>query len=620
MENGKEDRGTEIEGVMERLERIRRFNGPPSEFWPAFLEESSRLVGARIGFLLLRGEEGASWRKLAVWPVGNQWGGKPAGLDSRINEIADASVLQGYALEKIGKSGDKHPDGVMVGVRLKIEDERSSVAVFLLELGGELKVEEAALRLTLLADSPAVYQLGHMVGRAKNDVMKFTEALDLMTLLNAEKRYMAAAMTFCNEIASRYRCDRVSLGWIKGAYVRIQAISHMERFEKRMDVVQSLELAMEEAFDQEEEILWPKPENSRSVVRDHEAFSRDQGTRYLVSLTIRLDDKPIGVVTCERSDVAFSEEEVRGLRVLCDQSARRLGDLKRHDRWLGAKLAASTRELLAKLFGVEHTFAKLVGLILCVSLAFLVFGKLNYRVETPFILKTDDLAYLPAPFDGYIHKVNVKIGDPVKKKDTLLSLDTRELLLEESTAVANQNRYSREAAKARSQNALADMKVALALEEQAKARLDLVHYHLEHAEMRAPFAGIVVEGDLKELLGAPVKKGDVLFKVALIEKMYAELKVDERDVHEVTEGATGEIAFVSRPDLKFPIHVQRIDPVSVTEEGVNVYLLRASFPEGVSPWWRPGMSGVAKINVGKRNILWIFTHRTIDFLRIFFWW
>jgi len=32
------------------------------------------------------------------------------------------------------------------------------------------------------------------------------------------------------------------------------------------------------------------------------------------------------------------------------------------------------------------------------------------------------------------------------------------------------------------------------------------------------------------------------------------------------------------------------------------------------------MSGVAKINVGKRNIMWIFTHRTIDYLRIFFWW
>jgi biotin carboxyl carrier protein len=620
MENGQESRGTTMDDVVERLERIRRFSGPPSEFWPAFLDESSCLVNARLGFLLVRGESVDAWRKLLVWPAGSQGGAQTAALDARIQAIAETAALQGFAFEKNGKPANKRPDGVMVGVRLKIEDERSSVAVFLLEQDSELKVEEAVLRLTLLADSPAVYQLGHVVGRAKNDVVQFAEALDFMTLLNAEKRYMAAAMTFCNELASRYRCDRVSLGWIKGAYVRVQAISHMERFEKKMDVVQSLELAMEEAFDQEEEILWPKPENSRSVVRDHEAFSRDQGSRYLVSLAIRLDDKPVGVVTCERSDGPFSEEEVRGLRVLCDQSARRLEDMKRHDRWFGAKLATATRELLAKLFGVEHTSAKLVGLIVCAVLVVLIFGKINYRVEAPFILKTDNLAYLPAPFDGYIHKVNVKIGDHVKKDAPLLTLDTRELLLEQSTAIANLDRYSSEAAKARSQKALADMRVARALEEQAQARLDLVHYHLEHAELKAPFTGIVVEGDLKELLGAPVKKGDVLFKVALLEKMYAELKVNERDVHEVADGATGEIAFVSRPDLKFPIKVQRIDPVSVAEERVNVYLLRAAFTDVVSPWWRPGMSGVAKINVGKRNILWIFTHRTIDFLRIFFWW
>jgi RND family efflux transporter MFP subunit len=269
---------------------------------------------------------------------------------------------------------------------------------------------------------------------------------------------------------------------------------------------------------------------------------------------------------------------------------------------------------------VEHTFAKLVGVVTFAALAFLVFGQLNYRVEAPFILKTDDLAYLPAPFDGYIQKVHVKIGDQVKKGDPLLALDTRELLLEESTAVANLNRYGREATKARAQNALADMKVALALEEQAQARLDLVRYHLAHAELKAPFAGVVVEGDLKELLGAPVKKGDVLFKVALLANMYAELKVGERDVHEIGDVAEGEISFVSRPDLTFPIRGLRIDPVAVSEEGKNIYKVRALFPEAVSPWWRPGMSGVAKINVGKRNILWIFTHRTIDFLRIFFWW
>ena len=620
MEHAKENSRTAMDGINACLERIRHFNGPPNEFWPAFLEESARLVGAKQGFLLLKAETGDSWRRLSVWPAASHGVSQTSGLDARIDDIAETSALNGFAVEKVNNPGGPSAQAEMVAVRLKLEEERLCVAVFLLAPEAELMAAEAAVRLTLVADTPAVYQLGRMVRQAKSDVVQFAEALDLMVLLNAEKHYMAAAMTFCNELSSRYHCDRVSLGWLKGAYVRVQAISHMERFEKKMDVVQTLETAMEEAFDQDEEILWPRPEGNLAVVRDHEAFSREQGSRYIVSLPIRLDDKPVGVITCERSSEPFTEEDVRGLRVLCDQSARRLGDLKRYDRWFGARMATSIRETLAKLFGFEHTFAKLTGLVICAALAILILGELNYRVEAPFILKTDDLAYLPSPFDGYIQAAHVKVGDHVKQAAPLLSLDTSELLLEESTAIANQNRYSREAEKARAQNALADMQVARALENQATARLKLVRYHIEHAQLKAPFAGIVVEGDLQELLGAPVKKGDILFKVARIEKLYVELKVDERDVHELTLDATGEIAFVSRPDLKFPIRLERIDPVAVAEENQNVFRVRARFPEKVSNWWRPGMSGVAKINVGKRNILWIFTHRTIDFLRIFFWW
>jgi len=619
MEQIKENHNTSIDSIQDRIERIRGFSGSPGEFWPAFTEEASRLVGARLGLLLLR-EEGGGWKKFSVWPAGSQRDSLFSELDSRIDVIVAAAARRGSAQEETGASGRAQRDGAVVAVRLKLGEERLSVAVFFLAHDAELNLEEAVMRLVLLADTPAVYQLGRLVNQAKSDVVQFAEALDLMVLLNAEKRYMAAAMTFCNELSSRYRCDRVSLGWLKGAYVRAQAISHMERFEKKMDVVQTLETAMEEAFDQDEEILWPQPEGNLAVVRDHETFSREQGSKYIVSLPIRLDDKPVGVATCERSSEPFSEEEVRGLRVLCDQSARRLGDLKRHDRWFGARMLTSIRESLAKLFGFEHTFTKLMGLVVCAALAFLIFGRLNYRVEASFLLKTDDLAYIPSPFDGYIHAVHVKVGDHVEKTAPLLSLDTREILLEESTAIANQNRYSREAEKARAQNALADMKVALALEKQAKAGLKLVRYHIAHSQLKAPFSGIVVEGDLEELLGAPVKKGDVLFKVARIDKMYAELKVDERDIHELTGSATGEISFVSRPDLKFPIQVERIDPVAISEENQNVFLVRAFFPEKTSSWLRPGMSGVAKINVGKRNILWIFTHRTIDFLRIFFWW
>jgi hypothetical protein len=32
------------------------------------------------------------------------------------------------------------------------------------------------------------------------------------------------------------------------------------------------------------------------------------------------------------------------------------------------------------------------------------------------------------------------------------------------------------------------------------------------------------------------------------------------------------------------------------------------------------MSGIAKINAGERSLLWIITHRTVDFLRLKLWW
>jgi len=36
-------------------------------------------------------------------------------------------------------------------------------------------------------------------------------------------------------------------------------------------------------------------------------------------------------------------------------------------------------------------------------------------------------------------------------------------------------------------------------------------------------------------------------------------------------------------------------------------------------WWRPGMGGSARIDAGDRPLIWVLTHRTIRFLREFFW-
>ncbi len=611
-----------MDQIIENLQQIRHFTGHSGRFWPAFLEFATRLAGAGTGLLLVQGKDAGTWKKMGVWPAKDSRLLQSPELLSILERVAEASVTNRCAWDSKSLNGNKSANLVVLGIRLELDKTaRVHAAIFLLDNMSLESVEGIATRLKLVADTPGIYQRGRVARQAMNDVVQFSGALDLMVLLNAEKRYMAAAMTFVNEVASRYRCPRASLGWLDRGYVRLQAVSHMERFEKKMDIVQTLEALMEEAFDQNEEILWPPPGESSAVVRDHEAFSREQGAQFMVSVPIRLDDVPVGVLTCERAEESFSEAEVRGLRLLCEQAARRLGDLKENDRWFGARMAVAVRKRASRMLGVEHTFAKCIGLLVFGALVFLLAGNLPYRVEAPFILRSDDVRYLPAPFEGYIDEVHVKVGEQVEKGDLLLTLDTGDLLLEESAAIANKIRYLREAEKARAENELAEMKIALALADKAKAQLDLVRYHLSRAEVRAPFRGIVVEGDLEELLGASVTKGDVLFKVSRIEKMYAELEVSERDIHEVAVGASGEMAFVSQPQLKFPIEVERIDPVATAkkEEG-NVFLVRGIFSAGIADWWRPGMSGVAKITVGKRNVLWILIHRTVDFFRIRLWW
>jgi RND family efflux transporter MFP subunit len=607
--------------VIESFESLRKFDGSPKSFWPLFLENSARLSEASFSLLLVQDDAETPWKNLCNWPMRERSLIQSAELLKKIEAVADEALTNKCAWDDKVPGSIKAEVAAILGVRLELaEEDWSSVAVFLLNNSSEDVLKNVAINLKLVADTPAIYQIGRMARQAKDDVNQFSEALDLMLLLNAEERFLASAMTFCNEIASRYNCSRVSLGWLEGGYVRLQAISHMERFEKKMEIVKSLETVMEEAFDQDEEILWPQPSDSTAVSRDHESYVREQAVPYMVSLPMRLNDNPVAVITCERATEEFSSSELRGIRVMCDQAVRRLEDLKTNDRWFGARIAQDIRKQIPMLKSAEHTFAKGLGIFLALLLAFLLFGRLPYRVEAPFILRSDDVKYMPAAHDGYIDHVEVRVGDHVDEGDLLLTLDTRELLLEESAAIANLNRYSREAEKARAEKALAEMKISTALVAQAQAQLELIRYKLEHSDVRAPFAGIVVEGELDELQGAPVNKGDVLFKVARLERMYVEFEINERDVHELENGFPGEISFVSQPHLEFPVTLERVDPVSQANEEGNTFLGRGVLPEENAEWWRPGMSGIAKIDVGSRNVLWILTHRTIDFFRMLLWW
>lgn len=604
--------------AMEELFALRQFAGAPKDFWPRFLAAAANLAAADAAVLLL-GNPGKEqrWTKIGDWNSGTALSKGRTEFTAQLQSIAERCLSGGNFVQQTDAAGGFFT----VAVRLKLLNPADEL-IFAAQLKGftDAAARESLVRVELVADVPLAFQQNLAAQKARSDVEKFAAVLDLNVPVNEATKFFPAALAFCNGIATRFRCDRASLGWIEGGYVKLRAMSRTEQFDRQMAAAQALETAMEECVDQDEEILWPAPEGVTTVARDHEKFAADQKSGNVCSVPLRLDGKVIAVLLCESQSAAFTAAELQQLRLAGDQVTRRLSELNHYDRWFGARWSAHAREYFAGWLGPEHTWSKVTAIFIALVIAALFLVRVTYRVEGNFILRSDDAEYLTTPFDGYIDQVFVRAGDLVTNGQPLLSLNRAELLLEESAALADVARYQREAEKDRAAGDMADMRIEQAQAQEAQAQLDLVHYRLDHAVIKSAFNGVVVEGDLRERIGSPVKQGDALFKVARIDTLYAEADIQESDVQHILNKTKGEIAFVTQPKLKFPVTIQTIEPAAVTKKDGNVFLVRLKPVNGDESWWRPGMTGLCKLSTDKRTLFWILTHRTVDFLRMKLWW
>jgi hypothetical protein len=123
-----------------------------------------------------------------------------------------------------------------------------------------------------------------------------------------------------------------------------------------------------------------------------------------------------------------------------------------------------------------------------------------------------------------------------------------------------------------------------------------------------------------ERSGAPVRQGEMLFRIARWDVMRVQATVDERDIDYVEPGAEVKLIFASRPNSPTPARVLRVDPMAFTEDGANLFVVHCEIEEEGDAWWRPGMSGTARVAAGKRAPIWLLTRRTLDYFRLRWGW
>ncbi len=585
-----------------------------------------------IQSLLSRADEGAVLRLrdnqqvevLALYPQSNRKVNECPAWILRSAESINRALLSDNVIVTPLNRTDK-PQGQAAShniflIRLNLGNIGPAVAVFLIGTGDQKSIETPSLMLQLSIRLLTLSEKWFLQQERPADMKPFQQAMETLSATNSQDGFTRAVMAFCNEMASQWKCERVSLGFLNDRYVQVKAMSHTEEISRKMEIVQTIESAMEECLDQDTEVLSPAPEGSTYISRAADELSKQHGSLTVLSLPLRRNGEVFASVTLERpAGAMFTSEEIEALRLTCELCTARLADLYEHGRWFGATMSVRARNLLSKLVGPEQTTAKVAGVIVAGIILFLIFAKGQFKIETPFALEATYQQVIPAPFDGYINEVNVEVNESVEANKTVMAiLDTAELRLKLAASKAEMAGYIKQAAVAMRDGQIAQAQIARANADKMTAQINLLDYMIKRAAILSPISGFVVKGDLKKQIGAPVRTGDVLFEVSPLESLRAELLVPEDDIFDIKPGQEGLLTTASFPGQRIKFTVERINPVAEVVNQRNVFKVRVNLQENYK-WVRPGMEGVAKVSIEKRRYAWIWTRKVVNWVRMKLW-
>jgi hypothetical protein len=603
---------------------------------PAFVTElittqATTVAGTEaVGFLIERGSEAVSLRLLAHLRHDNSSAEVRSAAVSACRELVAPCItqLKDGAIE-LGLTGDSHEAQFCLVTLLRSDSEVVAVSAVIARC---LDLERARQRLSsmkLVAGYFELFTLRRLAEQSKMVAESHQHVLQLSTSVATAEGFESAAMNLCNELAGRAHASRVTMGWVKGVNVRVKAISHTEEFDKKQELIVSLEKVMEECADQDEIVQFdPAGESSANVTREAAAFSREQGGVAILSLPLRRRDEIIGVITAEfPSQHKLGPNVGQALSIAIDLLSPQLYDRYQNDRWLVTKAGISIRELGKRIAGPQHMLGKLIAVCVALALVGIFVIRPMYHVSASFEFASQAHRQIPAPFEGFIHEIGktsdgkrvLKPGDMVKKSQTLAILDTTDMKLKLAEAQARVNTKTKEAARYRGDDKTAEEQVALSERDEAQEEADFLKAQIARGTIVAPVDAEILKGDLEDKLDAPVKTGDVLFEIGNDHDLRAELTVDDRDIQSIHAGSTGTLATNAEPGDSFDFKVDRIIPIPDPKEGTNNFRVYATITSKAVPTWRPGMKGESRINVDRRSLAWIWTHRLIDFLKLKLW-
>lgn len=443
---------------------------------------------------------------------------------------------------------------------------------------------------------------------------------EVLSATFAQARLADALPAFLAAVATQLGHDRVALGFLDGAHLRLHGLSNTALPAAATPLAQALVGAMEEALDQRTSLLVPEVRSQvhpRITVAHQRLRQLTPGA--LATTPIIAAGQPVGALLAWREEGRpLAGADLDRLEQVALQAAPALHLMLTNERPLRQRALARLREWRDALQSPHRGRLRLGVAAAVTVLIATTLVPVAHEVGGPARLEGAVQRVLAAPVDGYIGRVHARPGQAVQAGQVLLELSDQELELErrrwQSQMTQFENARAAAAARAdRTQLAVQHARVA-----EAEAQLELAESRLARSRVQAPFDGVLVQGDFSQSLGAPVQQGAPLMTVAPRDQYRVVVEIEERDIAGLAVGQRGSLALSALPWDTLPLQVVRVTPMAKAVEGRNVFEVEARLAASHADL-HPGLAGTARIATDRAPWLWNQLRAPLGSLRLALW-
>jgi RND family efflux transporter MFP subunit len=434
------------------------------------------------------------------------------------------------------------------------------------------------------------------------------------------ERFAPAAAAVLSELALMLGCERASIGFHSQGRLRVAATSGGSEPLQQPTLVRAVAVAMHEALDQRAAVVYPLPAGALATPSfAHAELMRLNGGLAVCSVPIVGAERVTGVLLLERRDgvEAATLETAKDVALF-------VGPLLEMKHRLEAPVGGRLIEAVAPR-GVRHasdvrpSWRWGVAAALSVLCATVALWPVTFDVVAPARVEGREQRVIAAPADGFIASVLVRPGETVKAGQLLASLEDRDLGLQRDKSAAEIGQLDKQYREALTQDDAAQIMIARAAVEQARAQLALAESQLERSRLRAPIDGVLIGGDLSQSIGMPVQRGQSLMTVAPALGLKVVAEVDEQDVADLKLDQHARVLFSAGAEQLVPFSIERVSPVALMLEGRNVFEAEGRIDDATAAGLRPGQRGVARIDIDRQLNVQVWWHRATQWLRRTAW-